>query len=161
MPARGVDLRSPRPGGRTEATYARIEAECRRAGLPFRRPDRLPNTRRALEASEAVRAGWPRAFPALERSLFEAHFAEGRDIGDAAVVRALVAASGADADGVEARVRSGEMGPALRASMEAALEAGVTGTPAWLLDGRLLIPGLQPRELFERVVSRLGRSAEQ
>ena len=31
----------------------------------------------------------------------------------------------------------------MRASMDAAHEVGVTGTPAWLLDGKLLIPGVQ------------------
>jgi predicted DsbA family dithiol-disulfide isomerase len=47
------------------------------------------------------------------------------------------------------------MDEALRASMEAAADANVTGTPAWLLDGRLLVPGAQPRDLFEIWVTRL------
>jgi predicted DsbA family dithiol-disulfide isomerase len=28
--------------------------------------------------------------------------------------------------------------------------------PAWVLDDRLLIPGAQPPEVFERVLERLG-----
>jgi predicted DsbA family dithiol-disulfide isomerase len=43
----------------------------------------------------------------------------------------------------------------LRQSMEAAMDANVTGTPAWLLDGRLLIPGAQSRDLYEIWVQRL------
>jgi len=39
--------------------------------------------------------------------------------------------------------------------MEAAMDANVTGTPAWLLYWRLLIPGAQPRDLFEIWVTRL------
>jgi predicted DsbA family dithiol-disulfide isomerase len=47
----------------------------------------------------------------------------------------------------------------LRASVEAAYDAGVTGTPAWYLDNRALIPGVQARETYERVVSRLSSSS--
>jgi predicted DsbA family dithiol-disulfide isomerase len=39
--------------------------------------------------------------------------------------------------------------------MAAAEQVGVTGTPAWLLDGRFLLPGAQPRDVIERIVSRL------
>ena len=35
--------------------YARIEVACADAELPFRRPERIPNTRRALQTAEAVR----------------------------------------------------------------------------------------------------------
>jgi predicted DsbA family dithiol-disulfide isomerase len=155
IPARGVELPPPRQGGRTEGMYERIARECHDAGLRFRRPARLPNTRRALEVSEVVRQEWPDAFEGLERRLFEAHFADGLDIGDPAVVDELVDASGADPGAVDHLVASGRGGESLQASMQGALEAGVTGTPAWLLDGRLMVPGLQARELFERVVSRL------
>jgi predicted DsbA family dithiol-disulfide isomerase len=43
----------------------------------------------------------------------------------------------------------------LRESMMGAGQAGVTGTPAWLLDGKLLIPGAQPRDVIERWVRRM------
>jgi predicted DsbA family dithiol-disulfide isomerase len=39
--------------------------------------------------------------------------------------------------------------------MMGAGQAGVTGTPAWLLDGKLLIPGAQPRDVIERWVRRM------
>ena len=47
------------------------------------------------------------------------------------------------------------IGAAVDASMAAAEQVGVTGTPAWLLDGRFLLPGAQPHDVIERVVSRL------
>lgn len=135
--------------------YRRIAEECEAAGLRFRRPERLPNTRRALEVSEVVCQEWPEAFAALDRRLFEAHFADGLDIGDPDVIDGLVDAAGADPAAVNEVVAGGRGAASLQASMQGALEAGVTGTPAWLLDGSLMIPGLQARELFERVVSRL------
>lgn len=141
--------------GEASAMYSRIEAQCEDAGLPFRRPARVPNTRRALETAEWVRRNQPEAFDALERSLFEAHFVDNRPLDDPDVLDGLVGAAGADAGAAREAVEGGLMHEALRESMEAALDANVTGTPAWLLDGRSLIPGAQPRELFEIWVARL------
>jgi len=137
--------------------YARIEEECEKAGLPFRRPARVPYTRRALETAEWVRQHQPDAFEAVERSLFEAHFVDNRPLDDADVLDELVGRAGADATAARAAVEGGDMLDALRESMDAAMEANVTGTPAWLVDGRLLIPGAQPRELYVIWVGRLRR----
>jgi len=40
-------------------------------------------------------------------------------------------------------------------SIDAARELGIAATPAWLFGDSFVVPGVQPRELFERVVSRL------
>lgn len=158
IPTEGITLRE-RWGDRYEgavAMYRRIEEECEAVGLPFRRPERIPNTRRVLETAELVRRHAPGAFSALDHALFEAHFVEGRFLGDPDVLDELVAAAGADAAAVREAVEDGAMHDAVAESMSAAVEAGVTGTPAWLLDERLLIPGVLPRHLFERAVSRLA-----
>jgi predicted DsbA family dithiol-disulfide isomerase len=104
-----------------------------------------------------VAAGWPEALPALDRSLFDAHFAQGLAIDDPEVVGRLVAAAGADADEVARLVAEGAGAGAVDRSKEDAFDAGATGTPSWLIDGRGLIPGLQDRRMFERVVSRLAQ----
>src|SRR4051794_26374931 len=84
FPVEGMSLRE-RWGeryGEAAGMYARIEQACTEAGLPFRRPERIPNTRRALQTAECVRQRYPDAFDTLDRSLFAAHFVEGRFIGD-------------------------------------------------------------------------------
>ncbi|TML64506.1 MAG: hypothetical protein E6G17_02685 [Actinobacteria bacterium] len=157
VPEVGLSLKE-RWGARyaeAEAMYARIESECVTAGLPFRRPERIPNTRRALETAECVRRDHPDAFPALDRALFAAHFVEGRFLGDPDVLDELVAGVGVDAGAVRATVESGTMRATVDESMRLADEIGVTGTPAWLLDGRLLLPGAQPRATIERIVVRM------
>jgi predicted DsbA family dithiol-disulfide isomerase len=136
--------------------YGRFVEMTAEAGLPFAAPERVPNTRRALATAEFVRRSSPfEVFDALDRSLFAAYWVEGRDIGSADVLDSLVATAGADAAAVRAAVEAGEMEAELDQSRDAALDVGVTGTPAWLIDGRLLIPGYQPVELFQRVLSRL------
>ena len=54
--------------------------------------------------------------------------------------------------------------PALLGAIEhetrTAVEMGVTGVPGWLVDERLLVPGAQPHEVFERVLTRLGHEPQ-
>ncbi|HEX4979301.1 MAG TPA: DsbA family protein [Acidimicrobiales bacterium] len=141
--------------GRGRRLYERVGAECEAAGLAFRRPSRLPNTRRALATSEWVRRNAAAAHPVLHRSLFAAVFVDASPIDDPGVLDSLVDAAGADADACRSAVESGEMDDVLDASREAAFDAGATGAPSWLLDGRLLIAGLQEPGVYERSVSRL------
>ena len=135
--------------------HARIGAECAAVGLPFNPPTHIPNTRLALRAGEVVRARWPDAFAAVDEALFHAVFVTGDDIGDPDTLAEVMSRAGIDGlEAVDAAQR-GEGADEVRASIEAAHEVGVTGTPAWLLDDRLLIPGVQERETIERWVARL------
>jgi predicted DsbA family dithiol-disulfide isomerase len=149
IPPAGTPLHD---GGRTAAVFDRVGAECELVGLPFRRPARSPNTRDVLAAAEHVRLTAPDVFPTLHRALFAAHFAEGRDLGDPSVVDELVRAAGGD---------PGRDHAAVTASIAEARDAGVTGTPAFLFDSGLLVPGVQPRAQLERWVARMAdRRAE-
>lgn len=161
IPPEGLSLRE-RWGARyaeADVMYRRIADECAAANLPFRPPEHVPNTRRALETAELVRRRWPDAFDALDLALFTAHFVAGRSLGDPDVLDDLVRGAGADAGEVRRAVDAGEAAAAVQSSMAAAEQVGVTGTPAWLLDGRFLLPGAQPHEVIERVVARLLRGA--
>jgi predicted DsbA family dithiol-disulfide isomerase len=155
IPADGIDLTAARPGGRTDALYSRLEAECRSTGLPFRRPERIPPSRLALETSVVVGRTDPAAAHALDRLLYSAHFAEGRAIDDPEVLAELVERAGADAGAVMGDVAAGLGSAEVDRSREDATDAGATGTPTWLIERRILIPGLVSRAHIERVVSRL------
>ena len=125
------------------------------AGLAFVPPPRLPNTHRALATAEYVRRSDPEAFERLERAVFAAQWVEGRWLGDPEVLDELVAAAGADAAGVRHAVDGGELEGTLRRSHEAAWEANVTGTPAWVFENGFLLPGAQSRDTVARLVGRL------
>jgi predicted DsbA family dithiol-disulfide isomerase len=150
--------RTHRPDGRLAQVYGGIAEECAAVGLPFRAPTRTPNSRQALSTAEVVRLHAPEQFSALDDALFRAHFVEGRDLGDAGVLDDIVTSVGLSPDEVRAAVDSGEGEEAVRASMVRAHANGVAATPAWLFgaDGEgLVLPGVQPRELYERIVTRL------
>lgn len=156
IPIGGRELRE---GGRTAAVFDHVGRECEQVGLPFVRPRRSPNTRMVLAAAEHVRLNQPAAFAALHRALFMAHFAEGRDIEDPAVVDELIAANGGDPAPVRAAVDDGTALEGLRASMAEAMEHEVTGTPAFLMPSGFVIPGVQDRETMRRVVARMVERA--
>jgi predicted DsbA family dithiol-disulfide isomerase len=56
---------------------------------------------------------------------------------------------------VRAVVDGGGGAAALMRSMADAHEAGVAATPAWAF-GEFVLPGVQPRALYERIVAKLG-----
>ena len=162
IPVGGITLEERWRGRYGEAVqmYERIEAECGAAGLPFNRPARVPNTRRALQTAEWARHQAPEAVDALERSLFEAQFVDQRPLDDPDVVDELVAGAGADAAEARRAVDAGELRDAMRASQIAAASIGVHATPTWLIGGRAIVPGVVPRHRFAETVSRLTSSPE-
>ena len=150
-----LEGRAIRDGGRTAAVFDHVGRECEAVGLHFRRPSRSPNTRAVLGAAEIVRLTQPSVFPALHRALFAAHFAEGRNIGDPAVVDDLIRSCGGDPGPVRAAVDDGTAQQALAASMAEGWEHEVTGTPSFLMPSGFVIPGVQDRETMRRIAERL------
>jgi predicted DsbA family dithiol-disulfide isomerase len=135
-------------GPRQGPLYAMLEAEARKAGLPLHWPRHLPNSRMALAAAEWTRQHQRRVFPPLQQALFEAHFALGEDLEDLAVIDHHASRWGIDLGALHAALADGS---ALAAVTEAELlgrRYGVQGTPAWLVDQRLIV-GLRPGVEFE------------
>ena len=158
IPVGGRELRE---GGRTAMVFDHVGRECESVGLPFVRPRRSPNTRAVLAAAEHVRLSQPAVFPALHRALFRAHFADGLDIGDPAVVDSLIASCGGDPSPVRAAVDDGSALELVRASMAEAIDHEVSGTPAFLMPSGFVIPGVQERETMQLIAERLlARSQE-
>jgi len=148
--------RPVRPGGRLSSVFDRIAAECAQGGMPFRAPTRTPNTRRALETAELVRRLAPEAFPAVDDAFFRAQWVDGLDLGDAALLDRLAAEAGAPMAEVAEQRAEGLGARAVDESMTLAREHGVTATPAWLVNGALVIPGVQPVETLDRWLGRLA-----
>jgi predicted DsbA family dithiol-disulfide isomerase len=95
-------------------------------------------------------------FDDLHPRLFDAYWARGRDIGDERVLVEEGTAVGLEEPEILDAVRDGAYLERLHAETRGALELGVSGVPAWLLDRRLLVPGAQPHDVLERVLGQLG-----
>jgi predicted DsbA family dithiol-disulfide isomerase len=124
-------------------------------GLPFAGTlDKIPNSRRALMLAEHARDRG--AFAQLHPRLYDAYWGRGRDIGDERVLVEEGLAVGLEQGEILDALRDGAYLSRIEAQTRAAIEIGATGVPAWLVDRRVLVPGAQPHELFERVLERLG-----
>lgn len=125
------------------------------AGLPHATGiERVPNSAKALRLGELARERGRHT--ALHARLFDAYWHRALDIGDDAVLAAEGAEAGLDADEVAGVLGSDRYGDRVQAETTTLLEAGGTGVPAWVVDERVLIPGAQPHDVFERVLDRLG-----
>ena len=137
-------------GTRRGPMYAMLEREAKGAGLPLHWPQRLPNTRHALAAAEWARRHQPNSFHQFYKELFAAHFALGEDLGDTAVIDRHASESGIDIPDLHSALADGSAGAAVNESEAIGRRYGVQGTPAWLLNQRLIM-GLRPAAEFERL----------
>jgi predicted DsbA family dithiol-disulfide isomerase len=151
IPVGGVAI-----GPRTGPMYAMLELEARLAGLPLHWPRRLPNTRRALAAAEWVRRQQPYAFPPLRKALFDAHFVLGEDLADPVVIDRHAEASAVDLAALHAALADDSAIAAVAEAEAAGRELGVRGTPAWLVDQRVIHGLLSAAEFTQLAVQMTG-----
>jgi predicted DsbA family dithiol-disulfide isomerase len=139
--------------------YEPVAAMFEAAGLPYAEVPlpKLPNSRGALILGELARER--DVYETLHPRLFSAYWAEGRDIGDPAVLVEEAVAAGMDAEDVREALAQERHSDAIERSTRMLFELGAGGVPAWLVDERLLVPGAQPHEVFERVLEQLGHPA--
>lgn len=89
---------------------------------------------------------------ALKLALFRAHFTDNRDVSDHGVLADVAASVGLDRDRAAAILASGEFGEMVRTEEAYWIDQNITGVPAFILGGRMLVPGAQDPEAFIRVI---------
>ena len=164
------------PGGMPRAAYrarkfgsvergqqldARLAAEGAKDGIPFdfERIERSPNS---LDSHRLIRLAMREGDAALTdrvmEGIFSAYFAEGQDIGDAAVLAAIGDAAGLPA-GRAAAMLAGEEEQA-EVAADAARAQGLGGVPAVIFQRRLIISGAQPAAAMVEAIRAALNSAE-
>lgn len=133
----------------------RLRARFAEEGLPYTpNPDVVPNSFAALRLSELARD--------LERHdeihdrLMDAYWRDGVNIGDPDELRRL--AHDLPPDDVERVLTTDAYADRVHASTNQAVSVGVTGVPAWVIGGKMLVPGAQPHEVFEQAFAQLAAS---
>jgi predicted DsbA family dithiol-disulfide isomerase len=122
------------------------------AELEYDRPEIVSNTRLALRLTELARdRGLHQPF---HDRLMDAYWSEATDIGDPDELRRL--AHDLPADEVERVLTTDAYADRVHASTNQAFSVGVTGVPAWVIDGKVLVPGAQPRAVFEQAFAQLA-----
>ena len=128
-----------------------VSALADEAGLPYNpHPDRVPNTRTALELSEWARAQGRDAHDRLHDRLMDAYWSEGRDITGWAELRGCLTDVGLDPDIAEEAVRSGAFAEPVDAWTDWARSHGISAIPAFVFEQRVLVSGAMPNAVLER-----------
>src|SRR3546814_9640474 len=86
--------------------------------------------------------------------LFRAHFTDNRDVSDHGVLAEIAASVGLDAARAAAILASDDYAEMVRTEEAYWAEQNITGVPAFILGGRMLVPGAQDPEVFIRVIER-------
>jgi predicted DsbA family dithiol-disulfide isomerase len=137
---------------RARRLYASIADIGRAEGVPFRF-ERIRRTPSSIDAHRLVRyaSRYGRADETVE-ALFSAHFTDGRDIGDHAVLLGIAQAGGLDPVAVRRFLASDAEADQVHADNLRAHRLGINGVPCFVISGRHAIAGAQEPEVIERLL---------
>lgn len=129
-------------------------------GLRLERPKLGVDTRLAhVAAKAAAQLGHGEAY---HHALFAAHWQEGLDISDPAILRALAEGLGMDGEAFSQALERRELLDAVMAEEAQAHQLGLTGVPATVIARRYLVSGARPagqlEDIFRRIEQELGQA---
>ncbi len=105
-------------------------------GIEFRMPSRFPIATQAAARIVLWQRGIdPRGCAAVVKALYRAYFVDDRDISDPEIAADVAALAGVDRAGARAAVDDPAVKEALKRDVDAAIAAGVFGSPFVFVDG--------------------------
>jgi predicted DsbA family dithiol-disulfide isomerase len=128
-----------------------LKRQASAEGCEMLLPDLVPKTHRAMVAGEVARDAGPEIHRRLHGALFDAHYVQGRDIGDPSVVLAVAEEAGLLGRAVENAWERGTHERRLADFKDLAHFLGVGGTPAAVICNELLIGTRPYTQLAESV----------
>lgn len=145
-------------GGEAQAhsIFAHVAEVGAQEGINFAfdRVASAPNSRDAhrliLWAAEQGQA-WQMA-----DALFAAYFTHGRNLNDQDQLVAIAREAGFDEEATRAFLESGELAAEVTAGQQRAYELGIHSVPSYVINGRYLIQGAQPSDLFARALAQIA-----
>ncbi|MXO90710.1 DsbA family oxidoreductase [Pontixanthobacter aquaemixtae] len=111
--------------------------------------------------SWALAAVGPAQQTKLKLALFEAHFNRRRNIGQRDVLLDVVEETGLDRNAAEASLDDPRMAQHVRAEQAQAFDLNITGVPAMIVDGKMMIPGAQVPEVYVNALRRVAEKFPQ
>ncbi|HTV85127.1 MAG TPA: DsbA family oxidoreductase [Dyella sp.] len=93
---------------------------------------------------------------ALKLALMEAYFSKGEDVGSHEVLARVAGEVGLDVDQARELLESGRYAQEVRAQERFFQEQGIRAVPSVIVNGRYLIQGGQPPEVFEQTLRQIA-----
>jgi predicted DsbA family dithiol-disulfide isomerase len=124
-------------------------------GIDFRfGPDsRIYNTNKAHQL--LAWAGETGQQTSLKMALFKAYFTDQADVSNEAILLGAVEAAGLDRAEAQAVLSGGRFAQTVADEEEYWRDQNVTGVPAFIVNGKYMIPGAQDADTFVRVLERV------
>jgi predicted DsbA family dithiol-disulfide isomerase len=160
-PPEGLDLRqmlADRYGTDPESMLRRVEAAARESGIPLdlSKQRRTYSTIAAHTLSRHAEArGTQRG---LHEALFTAYFLDARNIADPAVLSDVAARHGFAADEAERLAEDDAEIARTQADVEATAARGIRGVPVFIFNGRRVLAGAQPVDVFRDAIAKAAQS---
>lgn len=130
---------------------------ARESGIDMKRPDLIPNTHKAHEATEFARErGRLHEFHA---AVFAAYFEHERNIGDVEVLCEIATGCGLDAEALRETLAAGRYAAAVDEQMRWGRAVGVSGVPTFVFNERFALSGAQDYLVFKSLADRIARGA--
>lgn len=138
-----------------QAGRSRITETGRSLGIDFRysSESRIYNTHRAHQL--LVWAGEQGKQTALKLELFNAYFTDQANVSDDDVLIVAADRAGLDVDEARAVLADGRYAATVDAEVAYWTDQNVTGVPAFIINGKFMIPGAQEAETFVKVFDRV------
>ena len=131
----------------------RLKKVAAELGLPWGTRTRTYNSRRAQELgkwAEALGKG-----DEFHLAVFQAYFADGRNIADISVLKEIAGTIGLDSRMVEQALAEGTFKEAVDRDWEYSHTCGITAVPTFKIDGRKVV-GAQPYQALVDLLSATG-----
>ncbi len=123
----------PLKGDYARRDFART---ARMLQVDYRHPESFPiGTVAACRAFYSLDSHDPEAARRLAKSLYRAYFVENRNIGDAATMLQVAREAGFDASSLAAAIEDPGLKQRVKSEVDAAIAAGVFGSPFFIVDG--------------------------
>lgn len=141
---------------RSAANRARIVEAGRALGIDFRYSDasRMYDTRPAHRL--LAWAGKHGGQTPLKLALFDAFFAAQRNVSDPAVLLDAAEAAGLDRASAEAALADPHWAEEVEGELAYWRDQNITGVPAFIVNGRYMVPGAQDAETWVRLLDRVA-----
>ena len=137
-------------GGMSE----RLQQLAHEAGLEMTIPERIPNSRWALEASEYARE--QNQHEAFHHAVFRKFYGEGLDMSNWDVLQEAAEEVGLDPDEMQVATESGRYRAIVDEKIHQAHSLGISGVPTYIINDQYVIVGAQPYEVFTQTLEKLG-----
>jgi len=127
-----------------------LQQQAEQGGLPMVSPQIIPNSRRALEASEYAREEG--AHGGFHKAVFHQFYGLGNDIHQWAVLSSAAREAGLDPVEMQAKTETGKYQQSVDRQKAEVLALGATGVPLFIFDNQYAVIGLQPYAAFQEVM---------